>query len=52
MGIYNFADIKIIIIIIEHLLKLIPLTVHQSLCHFTIIDMVINRHIKYNMLKT
>ena len=42
----------IIIIIIEHLLKRISLTVHQSSCRFTLIDMIINRHIISNMLKT
>ena len=41
-----------IIIIIEHLIKHICLTAHQSSCRFTLIDMKINRHIKPNMLKT
>ena len=41
-----------IMIIIEHLLKRISLTVHQSSCRLTLIDMIINRHIKFNMLKT
>ena len=31
-------------IIIEHLLKGICLTVHQSSCRFTLTDMIINRH--------
>ena len=38
-------------IIIEHLLKRISVTVHQRLCHFALIDMIINRHIKFNILK-
>ena len=42
----------IIIIIIEHLLKCICLTSHQSSCCFTPIYMIISRHIKFNMLKT
>ena len=33
--------LPLIIIIIEHLLKSISLTVHQSLCLFTLIDMII-----------
>ena len=41
-----------IIIIIEHLRKRISLTVNQSSCRFILIDMIINRHIKFNMLKT
>ena len=40
----------ITIIIIEHLPKHISLTVHQSLCRFTLIDMIINRHVGCNML--
>ena len=40
------------IVIIEHLLKRIFLTVHQSSCCLTLIDIIINRHIKFNMLKT
>ena len=42
----------IIIIIIEHFLKHISLTVHQISRRYTLIDMIINRHIKFNMLKT
>ena len=41
-----------IIIIIVHLLKRISLTVNQSSCCFTLIDMIINRHVKFNMIKT
>ena len=41
-----------IIIIIEHLLKRISLTVHQSSCRFIQIDMIINEHVKFNMLRT
>ena len=41
-----------VIIIIEHLLRRISLTVHQSLCRFTLIDMIINRRINVSMLKT
>ena len=41
------------IIIIEHLLKRISLTVHQSSCRrFALIDMIINRHVKFDMTKT
>ena len=40
------------IIIIEHLLKCKSLTLHQSTCRITLIDMIINRHIKSDMLKT
>ena len=42
----------IIILIVEHLLRRISLTVHQSLCRFTLIDMIMDRHIKFDMLKT
>ena len=42
----------IIILVIEHLLKRIFLTVQQSSCRITLIDMIINRHVKSNMLKT
>ena len=33
---------RIIMIIVEHMLKRISLTVHQSLCCFTLIDMIIS----------
>ena len=46
------ANIDGRIIIVEHLLKRITLTVHQSSCRFTLIDMIINRHIKFDILKT
>ena len=46
------AQIIIIIIIIEHLPKRISLTVHQRSCRLILIEMIINRHVKFNMLKT
>ena len=52
-GVYNLpstTDMKIIITF-EHLLERISLTFHQSY-RFTIIDMKINRQIKFNMIKT
>ena len=41
-----------IIIIIEHLLKRMSLTVHQSSCRLTLIDMIINKHVTFSMLRT
>ena len=51
-GTNNNNNTQIIIIIIEHLLKRISLTVLQSLCRFALIDVIINRHIKFSMLRT
>ena len=48
----SYFDLHVVIIIIEHLLRRISITVLQSSCRFTLIDMIINRHIKFNMLKT
>ena len=42
----------IIIMIIEYLFKRISLKVHQSSYRFIIIDMIIIRHIKFNMVET
>ena len=51
LNIKHTRNYIIIIIIIEHLLKRIYLTVHQSSCRFTLIDMIINRHVRFNMLR-
>ena len=45
------SEIKIMIIIIEHLFKHISPTVHQRSCRFTLLDMMINI-VKFNMMET
>ena len=40
------------VMIFEHLLRRISLTVNQSSWRSTLIDMLINRHIKFNIINT
>ena len=46
------GPIILLIIIIEHLPEQNSLIMQQSTCRFALIGMIINRHIKSNMIKT